>query len=189
VEVELQPFFTSFTPLASTAHSVNPCPHLKSQSVHPARSLSLYSLSYSHSHIHKASLTTAPVVQTLSDPPTAVSNVYSLQVSVQSATALHFPLYAQISYIFPTENYIHTSSLSCMPHVPPISSSILPLQQFVASSAIQASARSDICSTVLLLPYFLPFRRPYLPQQPSLNLPRLSSSLQAAQPLHTESQI
>jgi DNA segregation ATPase FtsK/SpoIIIE-like protein len=163
VEVELHPFFTSFAPPASVAHSVNPCTHLKSQSAHPSRSLSPYSLSNSHSQTRQASLTsTAPVVQTLSDPPTAVSNVYNLQVSVQSSTALHFPPYVQIAYIFPTENYIQISSLPCMPHVPPISSSTLPLQQFVASSANQASARNDICSTVLPLPYFLSFRRPYL---------------------------
>ena len=54
---------------------------------------------------------------------------------------------------------------------------------------IKLSARNDICYIVLLLPYFLPFRRPYLPQQPLPNLPTLSSSLQALQPLHTASQI
>jgi len=190
VEVELHPFFTSFTPPVSAAHSVNPCPHLKSQSVHPARSLTLYSLSYSHSQTRQARLTsTVPDVLTLSDPPNAVSDVYNLQVSVQSASAPHFPLYFQIAYIFQTENYIQISSLSCISDVPPISSSILPIEKFVASSTNQASARNDICSTVLLLPCFLSFRRPYLPRQPLPNLPRYSSSFQAAQPLHTASQI
>jgi hypothetical protein len=175
VEVEFHPFFTSFTPPVSAAHSVNPCPHLKSQSVHTARSLSLYSLNYSHSQTRQASLTsTVPVIQTLSDPPTAVSKVYSLQVSIQSASALHFPLYAQIAYIFPTENYIQISSLPIMSHVPPISS-ILPLEQFVASSANQVLVMTSAispwyCLTFSLSDALTSLSSPYL-TSPVLVLP------------------
>jgi hypothetical protein len=185
VEVELHPLFTSFTPPVSAAHSVNACPHLKSQSVHPARSLPLLTELFP--------LTNSPGQPDINC--TCRSNAqrpaHCDQQRIQSASIRTVRHCIALSALCPNppEKYVQISSLPCMPHVPPISSSILPLQQFVAGSANQASARNDICSTVLLLPYFLPFRRPYLPQQHLPNLPRLSSSLQAPQPLNTVSQI